>query len=198
MNIVMGIHIAGGLLALPAGTIAVAARKGGRLHARAGTWFFASMLVLGVTAAILEPFRTPPGLAGRRDHGLLFRRDLLGRRAPPRRDDRQVRDRRLRGRARSGRAHGLGRVSPARDDAGGPRPGLRARRRSACSPACSISTRSCARSSRPPSGSRVTSGGCASPSSSPPAPSSSASRTCCPRRCAARRSSSSWPSRRSR
>jgi hypothetical protein len=61
MNIVMAIHIAGGLLALPAGTVAVAARKGGRLHARAGTLFFGSMLVLGVTAAMLEPFRTPPG-----------------------------------------------------------------------------------------------------------------------------------------
>ena len=61
MNIVMAIHIGAGLMALPAGTIAVAARKGGRLHARAGNVFFASMLVLGVTAAILEPFRTPPG-----------------------------------------------------------------------------------------------------------------------------------------
>jgi len=61
MNIVMGIHIASGSLALLAGTVAVAARKGGPLHARAGTWFFASMLVLGVTAAILEPFRSPPG-----------------------------------------------------------------------------------------------------------------------------------------
>ncbi len=61
MTLVMWIHIAAGILALPAGTIAVAARKGGRLHARAGTWFFASMLVLGVTASILEPFRTPPG-----------------------------------------------------------------------------------------------------------------------------------------
>ncbi len=49
------------LLALPSGTIAVTARKGGRLHARAGTWFFGSMLVLGVTASILEPFRSPPG-----------------------------------------------------------------------------------------------------------------------------------------
>ncbi len=61
MNIVMAIHIAGGLLALPAGTVAVAARKGGRLHARAGTIFFGSMLVLGITAAMLEPFRNPPG-----------------------------------------------------------------------------------------------------------------------------------------
>jgi len=61
MNIVMGIHIAAGLLALPSGTVAVAARKGGRLHARAGTCFFASMLVLGITASLLEPFRNPPG-----------------------------------------------------------------------------------------------------------------------------------------
>lgn len=57
MNILMAIHIGAGLLALPAGTVAVTARKGGRLHARAGTVFFGSMLVLGVTAAILEPFR---------------------------------------------------------------------------------------------------------------------------------------------
>lgn len=62
MNILMAIHIAGGLVALPAGAVAVAARKGGRLHARAGTVFLGAMLVLGVTASILEPFRQPvPG-----------------------------------------------------------------------------------------------------------------------------------------
>ena len=55
---IMGIHIASGLLALPAGAIAAAARKGGRLHARAGTLFVAAMLTLGVTAEILDPFRT--------------------------------------------------------------------------------------------------------------------------------------------
>jgi uncharacterized membrane protein len=59
---IMAIHIAAGVLALPAGTLAAAARKGGRLHARAGTGFVATMLTLGVTAAILEPFRQPtPG-----------------------------------------------------------------------------------------------------------------------------------------
>jgi hypothetical protein len=58
MNIILGIHIASGVLALPLGTIAVAARKGGPLHVRAGTGFFASMLVLAITAAILEAFRT--------------------------------------------------------------------------------------------------------------------------------------------
>lgn len=62
MNPVMMVHIAAGLLAIPAGTVAVAARKGGALHARAGTLFFGSMMVLGLTAAVLEPFRTPvPG-----------------------------------------------------------------------------------------------------------------------------------------
>jgi len=58
---VMWIHIAGGLIALLSGAVAVAVRKGGVLHAKAGTWFFASMLILGVTASILEPFRSPPG-----------------------------------------------------------------------------------------------------------------------------------------
>jgi len=57
----IGIHIAGGMIALVSGALAAAVRKGGRLHAAAGTWFCAAMLVLGVTAAILEPFRTPPG-----------------------------------------------------------------------------------------------------------------------------------------
>ena len=59
---IMWIHIAGGLIAVGAGTVAVAARKGGAGHALAGTWFFAAMLTLGVSASILEPFRTPtPG-----------------------------------------------------------------------------------------------------------------------------------------
>ena len=61
LKILMAIHIAGGIVALLAGTFAVVARKGGPLHARAGNWFCGSMLVLGVTASILEPFRTPPG-----------------------------------------------------------------------------------------------------------------------------------------
>jgi hypothetical protein len=55
------LHIAGGLTALAAGTAAIAARKGGALHASAGTGFCAAMLLLGVTAAILEPFRPVPG-----------------------------------------------------------------------------------------------------------------------------------------
>jgi len=54
-------HIAAGVVAIVLGTIAVAARKGGTLHVKAGTWFAVSMLVLGVTASLLEPYRLPPG-----------------------------------------------------------------------------------------------------------------------------------------
>jgi hypothetical protein len=61
MIAILWIHIASGLIALLSGTLAIAVRKGGAIHARAGTWFFAAMLVLGVSASILEPFRTPPG-----------------------------------------------------------------------------------------------------------------------------------------
>jgi hypothetical protein len=59
-SFIMWIHIAGGLIALLSGTAALIMRKGGTTHAKAGTWFFGSMLVLGATAAILEPFRDPP------------------------------------------------------------------------------------------------------------------------------------------
>jgi uncharacterized membrane protein len=56
------IHIAAGLAAILLGVIAVAVRKGGLRHTQAGSWFAVAMIVLGVTASILEPFRTPkPG-----------------------------------------------------------------------------------------------------------------------------------------
>lgn len=61
MNSLVWVHIGAGILALLTGAVAVTARKGGRLHARAGTGFFGAMLVLGLTASILEPFRDPPG-----------------------------------------------------------------------------------------------------------------------------------------
>ena len=55
-------HIAGGLAAIASGTASVVARKGGRVHKLAGNGFVVAMLVLGVTASILEPFRQPePG-----------------------------------------------------------------------------------------------------------------------------------------
>lgn len=66
LSLLMMIHIAAGCVALLAGTAAVAGRKGGRLHVRAGTWFFVSMLVLGVSASILDRYRDIPesGLSG--------------------------------------------------------------------------------------------------------------------------------------
>jgi hypothetical protein len=54
------IHVASGLVALSSGAVAAAVRKGGGLHAKAGTWFCVSMFALGVTASILSPFKTPP------------------------------------------------------------------------------------------------------------------------------------------
>jgi hypothetical protein len=61
MNPVLWLHIAAGLAALPLGTLAAAARKGGPVHRRAGALFALAMLLLGITAALLEPYRTPPG-----------------------------------------------------------------------------------------------------------------------------------------
>ncbi len=62
LELLLWVHIAAGLASIPLGTIAVAARKGGWLHSQAGTGFFGSMLLLGITASILEPFRMPePG-----------------------------------------------------------------------------------------------------------------------------------------
>lgn len=55
-------HIAAGIASVLIGAIAIAARKGGRLHTSSGTWFAVAMIVLAVTASILEPFRkTEPG-----------------------------------------------------------------------------------------------------------------------------------------
>jgi len=66
MNGITSIHIAAGIVALLAGGVAGAVRKGGPLHALAGTWFFGSMLVLGVTASILERLKEQPetGIGG--------------------------------------------------------------------------------------------------------------------------------------
>ena len=60
MNAVMLVHISAGFIALVSGAMAIAARKGGPEHASAGTWFVVSMLVLGVTASALAPFKSPP------------------------------------------------------------------------------------------------------------------------------------------
>ncbi|WP_342316003.1 hypothetical protein [Lysobacter sp. FW306-1B-D06B] len=60
MNAITWLHIAAGLTALAAGTVAVAARKGGTTHMAVGRGFCVAMLVLGITAAVLSPRKTPP------------------------------------------------------------------------------------------------------------------------------------------
>lgn len=60
MNTITGIHIAGGMVALVSGAVAFTVRKGGGMHVSAGTAFCAAMFVLGVTASILSPFKSPP------------------------------------------------------------------------------------------------------------------------------------------
>jgi hypothetical protein len=57
---VMWVHIDSGIIALVSGAIAVAMRKGGTGHGRAGSWFVGAMVVLGLTAAILAPLKAEP------------------------------------------------------------------------------------------------------------------------------------------
>jgi uncharacterized membrane protein len=57
----LAVHVAAGIAALPLGAAAFALPKGGPGHRRAGTGFALSMLVLGASAALLEPYRVPPG-----------------------------------------------------------------------------------------------------------------------------------------
>lgn len=64
MNAVLAVHIAGGGVAILAGALAITARKGGKVHAIAGTWFFGSMLLLGATASILDRISEQPQSGG--------------------------------------------------------------------------------------------------------------------------------------
>jgi uncharacterized membrane protein len=52
--VLLGIHIAAGGLAIVLGAVALSAKKGGTIHRRAGLLFVGAMLVMGVTASILE------------------------------------------------------------------------------------------------------------------------------------------------
>ncbi|HEU0016065.1 MAG TPA: DUF2306 domain-containing protein, partial [Longimicrobium sp.] len=53
MPITLVIHIAAGLLAIPAGYAALAARKGAGLHRRSGMVFVGAMLVMGITGSLV-------------------------------------------------------------------------------------------------------------------------------------------------
>ncbi len=60
MNGITWIHVAAGVIALVSGAVAIAVRKGNNVHVSAGTGFCMAMFVLGVTASILSPFKSPP------------------------------------------------------------------------------------------------------------------------------------------
>jgi hypothetical protein len=57
------VHIIFGSLALASGFTGLAVRKGGRLHNRAGTVFFASLLVLAITGTVMAGLRMERGTA---------------------------------------------------------------------------------------------------------------------------------------
>ena len=63
MNPLTLVHIAGGSVALLAGAAALSFGKGSRLHAKAGTVFFVSMLVLGATGTVIAAFEPERGTA---------------------------------------------------------------------------------------------------------------------------------------
>lgn len=63
MNAFMLVHIVGGSVALLSGAAALAVRKGGRWHARVGTAFFASMLVMAGTGAVIAILKPERGTA---------------------------------------------------------------------------------------------------------------------------------------
>ncbi len=54
MHTLLPIHIAAGGLAIVLGGVALAVRKGGNIHRRSGMLFVYAMLVMGITASILE------------------------------------------------------------------------------------------------------------------------------------------------
>jgi hypothetical protein len=56
-------HIGGGVLGMAAGTAAMAAKKGGRLHRFSGNVFFAAMLAMGGIGAVVAPMLQDYGSA---------------------------------------------------------------------------------------------------------------------------------------
>lgn len=63
MNPLIPFHVLAGGVALVAGAVAMSARKGGPLHARAGTAFFLSMLALAGTGSIIAILMPERGTA---------------------------------------------------------------------------------------------------------------------------------------
>ena len=53
------IHTAAGALAMVRGAVALVVKKGGNMHRRSGMLFVYAMVVMGITASILELQRVP-------------------------------------------------------------------------------------------------------------------------------------------
>jgi hypothetical protein len=60
-SMLLPIHIAAGGLAIVLGAVALSVTKGGTIHRRAGLLFVCAMLVMGITASILELLKSPTG-----------------------------------------------------------------------------------------------------------------------------------------
>lgn len=58
MNMLLPIHIVAGALAIIFGFTALFVKKGGTIHRRSGMLFVYAMLVMGITASILEYFKS--------------------------------------------------------------------------------------------------------------------------------------------
>jgi uncharacterized membrane protein len=56
---ILYVHIGAGLLALVAGSASLIARKGSRVHRKAGTVFLVSMLIMATIGAAVSPFLEP-------------------------------------------------------------------------------------------------------------------------------------------
>ncbi|MBS0362959.1 MAG: hypothetical protein JSR98_16395 [Proteobacteria bacterium] len=54
-DIALGLHLAGGTAGLASGTVAMAAKKGGRLHRLSGEVFFFAMLAMSGVGAVVAP-----------------------------------------------------------------------------------------------------------------------------------------------
>lgn len=63
ISVAMGFHIVAGSIALLSGGVAMTARKGGGWHARAGTWFFGSMLAMAGSGALIAVAKPERGTA---------------------------------------------------------------------------------------------------------------------------------------
>ena len=60
-SMLLPIHIAAGGLAIVLGAVALSVKKGGTIHRRSGLLFVCVMLVMGITASILELLKSPTG-----------------------------------------------------------------------------------------------------------------------------------------